>query len=446
MRKIVFSVSALLAGSAFLNSGTGLLGTVVALRMAVAEFPVLIAGFIVSVYFIGYVLGVFYSHRLIDGVGHIRTFAALASILSATSLMHPFLVSPVPWGALRFAQGFCLAGLAMCTESWLNERATNEIRGRILSVYMIVIYVAQVAGQLLLAVPDSSGYGLFVISSALLSLSLVPVAITRVEAPTPKPPSRFGFRELWKISPIGVAGSAASGVIVATFYGLMPYFAQMSGFGTLGTSQLMAAGVVGGLVFQWPVGRFSDRVDRRLVLAVVAAVAALASAAVASALMVPGWQDVARWVLLGLSPILGGAVFTLYPLSAAHTNDHVDPADLVSASAGLILAYGLGAIIGPPVASGLMGVMGPVGLFVFFAACGLVMALFAFWRISRREALPVDERDPFQLVTRTTPMATELHPSAEPEEPTFDLVMPEEKEEKEETESENEKRAPEDAA
>ncbi len=425
MLKVIFSISALLAGSAFLQTGSGLLGTVVALRMAVAEFPVMVAGAIVSVYFTGYVLGVFYAHRLIAGVGHIRTFAALASILSAATLIHPLLVAPIPWGALRLIQGFCLAGLAVCTESWLNERTTNEMRGRMLSVYMIVMYLAQVGGQLMLTIPDPSGYGLYVLSSVLLSLALVPVAITRVEAPAPRPPSPFRFRKLWSITPVGVAGTLMSGAILGAFYGLMPYFAQLNGMGASGTSQLMAITVVGGLLLQWPIGRFSDRVDRRLVLVGVSVATTAVAAVVTAVLLFPQWAGAAHWLLLALAPVLGGAIFTIYPLSCAHTNDYVEPGDLVSASAGLILAYGIGAIVGPPVASGLMHFLGPVGLFVYFGMSGLLIALFAFWRITRREAMPVEDRDPFQVVTRTTTLATELHPSAEPEEPTLDLVMPE---------------------
>jgi len=416
MRQAVFSISALLFASAFLQLGGGLLGTVVALRMAVAEFPVFIAGAVVSGYFIGYVLGVFYSHRLIDGVGHIRAFAALASLLSAATLLHPFLVSPIPWGGLRFVQGFCLAGLAVCTESWLNERATNEIRGRILSLYMIVMYLALVCGQLLLSVPDPSGFGLFVISSVLLSLALVPVAATRVQAPVPQPPSRFSFRELWEISPLGVTGSFSSGLILGSFYGLMPFFAESTGLTTTGTSHLMAATIFGGLVFQWPIGRLSDRIDRRLILVVMTGLASVIAAVIFAALTLPVWDVNPRWLLLGMAPLLGAAVFSIYPLSVAHTNDFIDPSHLVSASAGLILAYGVGAIIGPPVASGLMELIGPIGLFVFFGAAGLTTAAFGAWRMSVRPAVPVEDRDPFHLVTRTTTMSSELDPRGETEE------------------------------
>jgi len=428
MRNIIFSISALLAGSAILNLGSGLLGTVIALRMAVAGFPALVVGGVTSAYFLGYVLGVFFAHRPIERVGHIRAYAAFASVLSASALMHPFLVEPAFWAVLRFGQGFCLAGLAVCTESWLNERASNDNRGRILSVYMTAIYVALVAGQLLLNVPDPSGFGLFVIPAALMSLALVPVAATRIVAPTPGPTSRFGFRELWSISPLGVTGAVASGVILSAFYGLTPYFAQLTGLGTEGTSRLMAAAIAGGLVCQWPIGRLSDRMDRRRVLLGVAVATFGVGAVAVTGLLMPASAAHASVLLLVLAPILGGAIFTIYPLSVAHTNDFIDPVHLVPASAGMILAYGLGAIAGPPVAAAMMSAVGPIGLFAFFGLAGLITAAFSYWRIRQRAAPPIEERDPFHLVMRTTPLAAELDPRGETEtdEPMFDFTMPEE--------------------
>lgn len=423
MRKTLLAIAALLSGSGILQLGTGLLGTVIALRMAVAEFPVFVAGVITSGYYVGYWSGVHLTHRLIDGVGHIRAYAALASIFAATTLMLPFFVAPVPWAAVRFVHGFCIAGLAVCTESWLNERAANEVRGRIFSFYMIVIYLAQVGGQLLLLVSDANGFGPFAISAALLSLALVPVAATRVEAPTPRPPSRLGVRDLWRLSPVGVAGALSSGLILGAFYGLVPFFAQQAGLGTEGIAHLMAAAIAGGLVFQWPLGRLSDRMDRRYVLVGVLGVTVLVGAAIATALMIPALSDHFQVILLILAPLLGAAIFTIYPLGAAHTNDLIDPIHLMSASAGMVLAYGTGAIVGPAIAAGMMMVMGPAGLFVFFALAGLTVGAFTLWRIGQRAAPPIDDRDPFHVMARTAPPIVGLSPFGEPEEPMFDFMM-----------------------
>ena len=187
MRGLFFSITALLVGTSLVQLGGGLVGTLIAMQMAMREFPVTTAGTIMSAFSIGYVISVFYAHTLIERVGHIRAYAVFATILSAVTLVYPFAVSPWSWGLLRITQGFCFAGLSVCTESWLNERATNEVRGQVFSFYMIAIYVAQALGQFLLMVPDSSGYGLFVIASILLSLALVPVAMTHVPGPADAP-------------------------------------------------------------------------------------------------------------------------------------------------------------------------------------------------------------------------------------------------------------------
>jgi MFS family permease len=422
MRSIVLSIGALLVATVFLQAGGGLLGTVIGLRMAVAEFPALVAGAIVSVYFLGYVLGVFFGDRLIGAVGHIRAFAALASVASAATLLHPFLVEPVPWGGLRFVQGFCLAGLAVCTESWLNDRATNEVRGRILSIYMIHIYAAQGVGQILLNVTDSTGFGLFVISSVLLSLALVPVAATRVHAPAPQLRTRLPFRALWKVSPVGVLGALTSGALLGAFYGLVPYFTRLIGLDASGTSKFMVAAIVGGLLLQWPIGRYSDRVDRRAVLVVVSGVACAVGVFTAAVLLSPFLSGIMPGLLFYLAPLVGAAIFTIYPLSLAHTSDHIDSANLTSATGGLILAYGLGAILGPAVAASVMDVVGPAGLFLYVGVLGAALALYTGVRMTRREAVPIEDRDPFQMVPRTSHVSSELDPRGDPDEPMFSFM------------------------
>ncbi|MCG8508710.1 MAG: MFS transporter [Rhodospirillales bacterium] len=419
MRATILSISALLAATVFLQVGGGLLGTTVGLRMAVAEFPALVAGAVVSVYFLGYVLGVFYGSRLIEAVGHIRAFAALASVASAATLLHPFLVAPVPWGGLRFVQGFCLAGLAVCTESWLNDRVSNEVRGRILSIYMIHIYTAQGIGQVLLNVPDSTGFGLFVISSVLLSLALVPVAATRVKAPPPQLPSRLPFRALWRITSVGLVGAFIAGALLASFYGLIPYFTRLVGLDAGGTSKFMAAAIAGGLLLQWPIGRLSDRLDRRAVLAIVTSVACAVGLSTAAIVL---FSFLKPELLFYLAPLVGACIFTIYPLCIAHTSDHIDSAHLVSATGGLILVYGLGAILGPAVASALMDAIGPAGLFLFIGCLGGLLALFAAIRMARRGPIPAEARDPFQLVPRTSHVSSELDPRGESDQPMFEFM------------------------
>ncbi|MDP6786907.1 MAG: MFS transporter [Rhodospirillales bacterium] len=415
MGQVILSISALLSGMALIFLGHGMLGTLLPLRMGMAEFPPFVVGMVMSAYFVGTVFGVFLGGRLIANVGHIRTFAALASIISAAAVAHPFLVAPLPWGMLRLVHGFCLAGILMCTESWLNERVTNEIRGRVFSFYMISIYLAQGGGQFLLNLEGDSQFTLFIIASILFSLALVPVAITRVQAPAPIKPSRLRLKELYATSPLGISGAFASGVILGGFYGLAPYFAQQTGLGFDGAAKFMAAAIVGGLLLQWPMGRLSDRFDRRTVFGGLALAACVTS--VAFFILPEGEQA----PLLVLAAVFGGTLFTLYPLCVAHTNDHIERGDLVRASGGLIVTYGIGAAIGPVATAGLISLVGPFGLFIFIAAVALAIASFTFWRMGQRPAPTAEQQAPFQPVPRTTPVASQLDPRSESGEPGFEF-------------------------
>jgi len=427
MRSSLLSVSALLAGCVLLYLGNGALGTLLGLRLAIEGYPSWVVGTVMSGYFIGIVAGGFFSHKLISGVGHIRAFSVLASVMSAATLAHPLLDDPVSWGLLRFIQGYCMAGLAMCTESWLNERSTNQTRGSIFSLYQIAVYLSQGVGQLLLNLGELSGFTLFVMASILLSLALVPVAASQVQAPTLPEPRRFGIRELYAVSPLGMIGCFASGLILGAFYSLAPLFAQMTQLSIADTTQFMSAVIIGGLLLQWPIGRFSDSIDRRSVLAGVC----LAIAVACLGMIVSSGSSLI--VLLVLGAVFGGVSFTLYPLSVSHANDYIDPADLVPASGGLIIAYGLGATIGPLGAAGIIELQGAIGLFTFIAAMSLGTAGFAVWRMTRRDAVPTDDQIPFQAVPRTTVVATEMDPRSEPEEE--EIVVPVERRKKEDRRS-----------
>ncbi len=416
MRQTLLSVAPLLAGMFLLFLGNGALGTLLSLRMAMTGFPSFTAGMVMSAYFMGLVLGTFWGRHLISGVGHIRAFAAFAAIFSAATLAHPFLVAVAPWFALRFVEGLTMSGLFMCTESWLNERASNELRGRVLSLYMIAVYLAQGTGQFLLNLPDPTGFAIFVIASILISLAVVPVAVTRVPAPALPPASRLGFRQLYAISPMGISGAFVAGSILGGFYGLAPYFAHGVGLSIAETAQFMSAAIIGGLLLQWPMGKLSDHVDRRWVMIAMCAGVVIASLALVGA---TGRTSAG---LLVLAMLFGGVAFTLYPLSIAHTNDQIDPADLVPASASLLIAYGFGAVLGPVGAAATMSLMGPAGLFAFITGVAMATAVFAFWRLRQRAAPAAEDKGAFRPVPRTTSVACEMDPRSETAEPTPDLA------------------------
>lgn len=409
MKRLALTFWHLLLGTFLLLIGIGLLGTLVPLRLADAGASNLMIGVVGGAYFVGLIVGTRSCDRVIGAVGHIRAFAGFASILSAATLAFPLIPSPAPWAALRFISGVCLAGLFTCVESWLNAQAGNELRGRILSLYMIALYLGQGVGQALLPLPDPSGMALFMLCAAFVSLAVVPVAMTRIAAPPPGAWVRLGLRRLYALSPLGAAGAISSGLILGAFYALGPVYARHLGFGVGETAQFMGLVIVGGLILQWPVGRLSDRYDRRHALVAVA----LALIAVSIALVMAG-SGSAR-AALGLAPALGAVAFTLYPLSVAHANDRLESAQIVAASAALITAYGVGAAMGPPAAAVLMEAMGPSGLFAFTGSIAAATALFAIWRMLRRGPVPAEEQVRFLPLPRTTPVAGGLDPRGEAE-------------------------------
>ena len=410
MLQIARSISSLLAAVGLLMLGSGTLSSLVSLRLSEVGTGTMAIGLVTAAYFAGLTAGSLQAHRIILRVGHIRAFSAFAAAFSAAALSHVLAFALPAWGALRLVEGFCMAGLYMCIESWLNDKATPRTRGQVLSLYMITLYGAVGVGQQFLNLPDPTGMLRFVVIAILLSLALIPVALTRATAPTLPDIRSFGFRRLYQASPLGVVGAFVSGGVSGAIYGLGPVFGAESGFGTAGTALFMTCVILGGVALQWPFGRLSDRFDRRSVIIGLSAALTLVSLGMvmAAGLRGPG-------VLLALSLLFGGLSFTLYPLAASHTNDHVERADLVAASGGLIFANSVGATIGPLVASVGMSMAGPPGLFGFTGAAALAATLFGLWRTRMRAAPAAEAQGPFQALPGTTPVATPLHPHAEEE-------------------------------
>lgn len=399
-------VSSLLLGVAFLMVGAGGLSTILAFRMGEAGLPSTVVGVVTAMYFVGLVLGTGFCHRLITTVGHIRAFAALGSLMSAATLAHALTLDPWLWGALRFVVGFTTVGMYMCTESWLNEKSSNEIRGQVFSLYQVVLYLAQGVGQFMINIPDQHGMVLYILTSILMSLAIMPVAMTRVSAPELPKPVRFRLGRLWNISPTGMTGSLAAGTAMGAFYGLGALFAQQAGLETHQTAQFMGAVILGGLLLQWPIGKLSDMIDRRLVIIGVS----VATAAVCIAIMDKNVHNGSG--LLALGALFGGLSFTLYPLAVAYMNDYVEPDDLVPASGGLMIAYGVGAAIGPVAGAVMMDAMGARGLFVFIGAVVVLLTVFIAWRITQRPSLPVEEQGDYQAMQRTSPIVYEMYPES----------------------------------
>ncbi len=396
------SVSSLLVGIAFLMLGGGAISTLLAVTMEQTAFPPRKVGLVMSAYFAGMVIGPFYAHRLIAGVGHIRAFAAFGSLASATALLHPLWIDPWLWGGLRFVQGFCIVGMYMCTESWLNEKTGNDIRGQVFALYQGTVYLCQGAGQLLLNLPDASGFAIYILASVPVSFAVIPVAVIRVDEPRCPEPVPPDLRKLWAISPTGIVGSFAAGTLLGAFYSLGPYFAGQVGLDVAETTQFMCAIIFGGLVLQWPIGKLSDLMDRRTVIVSITIAVAIVCLVIMDKTAGNGTG------LMALGALFGGVTFALYPICVAYANDYADPADLVLLSAGLLSACGVGAAVGPLGASLVMDVSGPAGLFQFCALAAGSTAAFTFWRMQQRDAVPVEEQCDFQAMPRTSPVAAEF--------------------------------------
>ncbi len=411
MREILASVGALYLGIALLQLGNAMLGTLLAVRMDLSGFPPAVTGTIMSGYYIGFTAGSLKANLVVERVGHIRAFAAFAAVLAVATLTHVLAVDPRLWVAARAIGGFCVAGLLLVVESWLNERSTPSTRGKILSTYFVAVYAAMAAGQSLLALGDVMNANLFVIAAMLMTLALVPVSLTRSASPPIPKPSSFGLARLYRISPLGVAGVLSAGVILGAFYGMAPVFAQRIGMTPSQVGLFMGTAMIGSLLLQWPLGMLSDRFDRRRVLIACAFLTALASSAVLAG------GDLSRVALFTLTALYCGCAATLYPVSVAHANDFIEPEDIIAAAGGLLLVYSLGAIVGPLAAAQAVELAGPAGLFAFTAAMSAGLGLFGLWRMTRRASVPKDEQGSWVVLPRTTPVAYDLDPWAEAQEP-----------------------------
>jgi len=398
----IISFSALLLAVFGMNMGFGLQSTLLGVRAGLESFDLPMIGAIMAVYFVGYMGGSLFCPRLINQVGHIRTFAAMASLASASVLLHATFVEPWTWMVLRGLTGFCFAGLVMVAESWLNHAANNTNRGSMLATYMVVTLGATSLGQLLLNTAAPGGFNLFVLVSVLVSISLVPVTLTRRDAPPLEPTPPMSLKKLYDTSPSGVVGCLSTGMVNGAFWGMGAVFAQMSDMNNQDISMFMAVVVFGGILTQWPLGKLSDRMDRRLVIV------GIAIAVVISSYGLTVFGHGAGVPILASGALFGMAAFPLYAVSIAHVNDQIPAKDFVAASSTLLLIYGIGAALGPLVASAAMSSFGPRGLFYYTAAVAFLLALYVLQRLFVSSATVHEAKEDFIAVPRTTPVALDM--------------------------------------
>jgi MFS family permease len=392
MLKVLGTSWPLLTGVMLLMVGNGVQGTLLGIRGALEGFSTYEMSFVMSAYFLGFLGGSRLAPVMIQRVGHVRVFAALGSLISAVLVLYPVMPDVWAWTLMRVVIGFCFSGVYVTAESWLNNASSNETRGQALSAYMIVQMIGIIASQALLNAGDPSGFLLFIIPSVLVSLAFTPILLSATPAPVFDTTRRMGFRRLFAVSPLGCAGMLLTGGIYSAMFGMASVWGMLAGLSVGQISVFVGAMYVGGLVFQYPIGWLSDRMDRRrliLLLSLAGAVAMFAAAAV----------DWGFAVLVGLSMALGGIVNPLYSLLIAHTNDFLPKEEMAGASAGMLFLNGLGAIAGPLVTGWMMEVLGPRGFFLFIAVLLAALGGYALWRMVRRVA--VGETGGYATITPT---------------------------------------------
>ncbi|MEJ2572794.1 MAG: MFS transporter [Gammaproteobacteria bacterium] len=409
MITLVYSIFSLLLGIGIILVGSGFLGTLLGMRATLENFSEVVTGLIMSAYFLGFIAGAYLCPPLINRVGHIRAFAAMAAVASSAILTHAMIIDPWAWAALRLITGICGVGLYMVIESWLNAQAANQQRGRIFAVYMTVNMLAMALGQYLLLFNDISSFVPFALIAILYSLGLVPLALTRVMEPRPIPAPALRLHYLYGKAPLSVIGTLTAGLLLGAFWGMGAVFAKGIDLPDSWVAGFMSAAIIGGALLQLPIGRLSDGRDRRQVLLLVSTAGAVAAAA---AFVVAQWLPAALVTCIFL---FGGFAFPIYALCMAHLNDHLHTDQALEATSGLLLTYGIGATIGPAAAGALMSALGPKMLLLYFCVLLLIPAAVARHFIGTRPPLPVAEKGEFVPMVRTSQAALETHPGTDGE-------------------------------
>jgi MFS family permease len=391
--------------TAILLLGSGLLGTLVALRAGLESFSEGVIGLIMSGFFFGYVAGSYLCPRVVRAFGHIRSFSAFAAIGCASVILHGLWVDPLMWLVLRVVTGVSMLGMYLVIESWLNSLATERTRGSLFAVYMTINLLALGASQYLLLVYEIQSLAPFALTALFYSLALVPIALTRMLQPAEVPVVRLGLRHLYATSPLAVTGALVSGLVGGAFWGMGPVYAVTAGFDEAGIALFMSGIIFGGALLQWPLGHLSDRHDRRLVILGVSLIAGMAALGLYVLI-----DHNRAWLAAPAAVLFGGCAFSIYSLSVAQANDHLHAEHVLETTRGLLLLSGVGAAIGPLVAGLLMEAFGASVLMIYFTA--LLIALSGFAGLRRRLGTPISsgEQAEFIIMSRTSPAVLELDP------------------------------------
>ncbi|MEO0388102.1 MAG: MFS transporter [Pseudomonadota bacterium] len=408
MTQVIRESWPLLLGVLLLMIGNGLQGTALGLRGAIEGYDAGTMAWVMSAYFAGVLLGSRLAPPMIRRVGHVRVFAALASLVSAASILYAALPNPILWALMRLLVGICFAGIYVVAESWLNDRATNETRGQSLSVYLIVQMLGVIAAQGIINLADAGGYALFVIMSVLVSIAFTPILLSATPVPVFSTTKPMTLRALYRVSPLGIVGTLLLGGLFSALFGMSPVFATEIGLTVGETTMFVATFYIGGVILQFPLGWLSDRMDRRILIAGTTAfgVAALLAAA-------PFLQQISTLLLVAF--VVGGVTNPLYSLLIAYTNDFLEHDDMAAAAGGLVFAAGLGSMAGPLVVGWMMSAFGAYAYFLFIGILMGIVAVYATYRMTQR-ATPSDTSPYAPVGAQASTVAVTVSQSIEYEE------------------------------
>ncbi|TFF20593.1 MFS transporter [Jiella endophytica] len=403
-------IAALLTSTFFLMAGAGLMGILLPVRGSIEGWTSYEIGAFGTAYALAFTFGCVVIPRIVHSAGHVRTFSSLSALLAISILLCGLFVDPIGWAVFRALSGFALAGSYMVIESWLNERVTNESRGTIFSVYMIVTMAAMMGGQYVMPLSKPELAAPFMLCAIVFAMAVIPTSLSRAQSPAPIATVKIDVLMLFRNSPVAAVGILLAGILSAGWGNMAPVFAQQAGLSTTDIATLTVSAMFGGAIFQIPLGRISDKTDRRYVMTAAGIIGV--GAAVAGVYL----GQSGPMALFIIAFILGGIIYPAYSLAVAHANDYAADADFVKISSGLLILYGIGTMIGPIYTAFLMETIGPEGLFQAMGSAMALYAAYAFYRTFRRVAIPAEERPDFQTIPFArvqTPASFSLDPRAE---------------------------------
>ena len=415
MFKVLRNSWALFIGLAFIMIAHGLQGNLLGVRAVYEKFSLISTGIMMSGFYIGYFIGAKNILSLIHRVGHIRVFAAMASSASLVILIHSIYVHPFTWFVARILSGICMVGIYTIVESWLNDRSTNQTRGKVLSIYMIISYVGMGSGMLLLNFQQPESFEPFILISVLMSLSLIPILLTRRKPPSFKKIKNLTISELYKISPLGIVSSVLTGFIHSAVFTLLAVYAASMNFTLTEIGFLTFLLTVSGALAQFPIGYLSDLLDRRKVIAICSLLGACAAFVLVFLSSSIFSSPLVKFLFYVFIVLYSFCSLPLFSLNLSHTNDFISKDKFVAAGAGLQFAFALGAIAGPFVCSLFMGFIGPEGFFIFLVFGNSFIGLFALYRMSIRSVVENKDNQFFPIPRSITPMGMELNPAIKSE-------------------------------